>query len=209
MPSPRGASRKTPLSKNISRTKVSACQEKEEEAARFGCVAKRWNDNHVSMSYLMAMDMDQDSPQVRIPPPVFLLACVLVGWGMHGLYPISLWSFPFRGIIAAVFCVTGVGVILQCAVRFQKAKTGIKPWKTTTRLVGTGFYRVSRNPIYVSFVLIAVGVAFAVDSLWILILTVPLVGILDRYVIRKEERYLESKFGEDYRNYQKRVRRWV
>jgi protein-S-isoprenylcysteine O-methyltransferase Ste14 len=61
----------------------------------------------------------------------------------------------------------------------------------------------------VAFLLVALGIACAVNSLWVLLMTIPLIVILDRYVIFKEEKYLEQKFGEEYEAYRRQVRRWV
>ena len=100
-------------------------------------------------------------------------------------------------------------MVLSCAGRFKKAKTGIRPWEPTTQIVTTGLYRFSRNPISCGFILMGLGIAFAENSLWIVFLQAPLIFALDRFVNPKEECYLENKFGDEYKALKKRVRRWI
>ncbi len=155
------------------------------------------------------MDVEQDSAQVGVPPPLMLVACVLLGLGLHGAYPIQLVPDALRFLLALPFFAVGVGTVFSCATVFKKAKTEIKPWKTTSTIITTGVYGFSRNPIYCSFVLVGASVAFAVNSLWVVLSQVLLVVILNKLVIQKEERYLEQKFGDEYRAYKERVRRWI
>jgi protein-S-isoprenylcysteine O-methyltransferase Ste14 len=138
-----------------------------------------------------------------------VLLCVLAGAGLQWLYPIRLFPSPWHWVLAILLIMDGIFLILYCAWIFKKAETDIKPWKRTSRLITTGIYRFSRNPIYVAFLLVALGIACAVNSLWVLLMTIPLIVILDRYVIFKEEKYLEQKFGEEYEAYRRQVRRWV
>lgn len=154
-------------------------------------------------------EVDRDSAQVRVPPPLLLLLSILAGWGLHRLYPARGVPQELRFVLGIPLLVLGVGLILYCAQLFRRANTDIKPWKTTSRLITTGVYRFTRNPIYLAFVLIGLGAALAVNTLWIALLQIPLVALLTKLVIAKEESYLEAKFGNEYRNYRQRVRRWI
>lgn len=156
-----------------------------------------------------SMQIEQDSAQVRIPPPLILLSCVLLGAGLHWIYPVQLAAGPLRWIVAGLLIFTGVAIILYCAWIFRKRSTNIEPWKKTSHLITSGIYRLSRNPIYSSFVVVGLGVAFAVNSIWIVLMMLPLILVINRIVISKEERYLEEKFGENYRSYKRQVRRWI
>ncbi len=73
----------------------------------------------------------------------------------------------------------------------------------------SGPYRFTRNPIYLGMTIIFTGIAIAADSIWVLALLVPVLVIMNIGVIMREERYLEGKFGEDYRQYKASVRRWL
>jgi protein-S-isoprenylcysteine O-methyltransferase Ste14 len=155
------------------------------------------------------MQIEQDSAQVRIPPPLISLSCVLLGAGLHWIYPLHLAAGSLRWLIAGLLIFTGVAVILYCAWTFRKRGTNIEPWKKTSHLITSGIYRISRNPIYSSFVIVGLGLAFAVNSIWIVLMMVPLVLIINRIVIAKEERYLEEKFGDVYFSYKEKVRKWI
>jgi len=99
--------------------------------------------------------------------------------------------------------------VLACGLVFRRAGTSVPTQTPTTALVIRGLYHYSRNPIYIALSLVHLGVAVAVDSPWIAA-TLPIVLIVIRYgVIAREEAYLEAKFGQAYRDYKARVRRWL
>src|ERR1700730_5244051 len=77
------------------------------------------------------------------------------------------------------------------------------------RFVTLGVFRKSRNPVYLGMLLLCAGVAFLANSLWILVLVLPLAIILQKGVIEPEESYLEKKFGDKYLRYKAKVRRWI
>jgi protein-S-isoprenylcysteine O-methyltransferase Ste14 len=79
----------------------------------------------------------------------------------------------------------------------------------TTTIVDTGPYRFTRNPIYLGMVLGLIGLAIALNSLWLLLTLVPFAVVIRYGVIAREEAYLERKFGDVYRRYRARVRRWL
>jgi protein-S-isoprenylcysteine O-methyltransferase Ste14 len=92
---------------------------------------------------------------------------------------------------------------------FRRRATAVQPWKPSTALVGGGPYGFTRNPIYVGFALVYVGVAVLSRSWTMLALLAPCLILTDRGVIAREERYLSAKFGADYDAYRARVRRWL
>src|SRR5687767_6546123 len=132
------------------------------------------------------MDIDKDSAQVRIPPPLFLLSSILLGAGLQWIYPIPIVPDIMRWILSPLFVLSGIAIVIYCVVLFKKAETDIKPWKTTSHLVTSGIYQFSRNPIYFAFVLIGLGIAFAINSFWIALFQIPLVLMINRFVIAKE-----------------------
>ena len=83
------------------------------------------------------------------------------------------------------------------------------PWTPSARLVQDGPYRFSRNPIYLAFFSLYLGVAFVFDSGYILIMLVVVFVLFDRMQVPREERYLQEKFGDEFRQYKEKVRRWV
>jgi len=154
-------------------------------------------------------DSGSDNAGVRVPPPLIFL-----GFLVAGLWADSPW-FEGRmaewGVTAAggVLAALGLALILTSVPRLKKAGTKVEPWKPTTTIVTTGAYRYSRNPIYLGMVLVHGGLAVGGAS-WAALATLALSVLVTRtYVIAREERYLEAKFGQVYTDYKARVRRWI
>ncbi|MFP5353383.1 MAG: methyltransferase family protein, partial [Actinomycetota bacterium] len=95
------------------------------------------------------------------------------------------------------------------AATFIRKKTGVAPWTPATTLVTEGVYRVTRNPMYLGMTLLYLGLALGLGLMWALALLPVVVAIVDRFVIRREEAYLDRKFGAAYRDYRASVRRWI
>ena len=105
-----------------------------------------------------------------------------------------------------------VGGFVMIAIgsrRFAAAGTNIPPTLPTTALVVDGIYGRTRNPLYLGLILIYLGLGVAAGSLWAIGLVVPLLWVINVGVVKREERYLERKFGDAYRDYKARVRRWI
>ncbi len=94
-------------------------------------------------------------------------------------------------------------------VSFRRAGTSMVPMNPTTALVTSGPYRLTRNPMYLGMAFLYVAFAFALGVIWALAFLPAVVVIVDRFVIAREEPYLERKFGQAYRDYKVRVRRWL
>jgi protein-S-isoprenylcysteine O-methyltransferase Ste14 len=90
----------------------------------------------------------------------------------------------------------------------EAAGTHVNPYQPALQLVGHGPYRFSRNPMYLSMMVGYLGVVLMINGVWPAIMTVPLAWIIQWGVVAREERYLEDKFGDRYRDYRKRTRRW-
>src|SRR5688500_9314591 len=100
------------------------------------------------------MKADADSAHVPVPPPLLLLASILIGVVLHFLFPLPFVSGSTRWLPGAALLCLGIGTIVWCAAMFRRADTAIQPWRTTSSVVRAGPYRWSRNPIYLSFVLV-------------------------------------------------------
>ena len=94
-------------------------------------------------------------------------------------------------------------------VHFFQAKTDIRPDKPSSNLIKSGLYRYSRNPLYVSGLLLQLGIALLMNNFWIILLVPVSKVVFDRYIIAREEAYLERAFGEVYLDYKRTVRRWL
>jgi protein-S-isoprenylcysteine O-methyltransferase Ste14 len=123
--------------------------------------------------------------------------------------------FPNPGIDVGHWIIGGtlilIGLILATAgIRnFSRADTPVQSIEPTRALVTTGIHAWSRNPIYLGMFLLYGGIGIVAQSLWILILTLPLAIAIRHGVAAREEEYLERRFGDSYRDYKARVRRWL
>lgn len=153
----------------------------------------------------------RDTAGVVAPPPLIYLSGVSVGWILNYFYPAQIVFLPREAeIVGGVVFVGIAGWIIVAAFRaFRQAKTNIEPWKPTTAIVSSGVFGFSRNPVYLAMTLLYLGVALLLDSIWILLLIIPVLFLITVGVILREEKYLTEKFGDEYLNYKKRVRRWL
>ncbi|MER8551565.1 isoprenylcysteine carboxylmethyltransferase family protein [Mesorhizobium sp. M0976] len=147
---------------------------------------------------------------IALPPLIFLgfLAAATVLEVLAPL-PVMAGQALARYLAGAVLAVCGFVLIFMAAGRFQAAGTNIPPTLPTTALVVDGIYRWTRNPFYLGATLIYLGLGVAAGSLWGIALVIPLLWVINTGVIAPEERYLERKFGDAYRAYKTRVRRWL
>ncbi len=151
----------------------------------------------------------QDRAGVITPPPIIYLIALAIGLLVDWLYPFQVLPTPFV-IGIGLLLIAAAGPIVISALRaFSRAKTTFDVRKPTSAIVTNGPYRFSRNPGYVSLTLLYGGIACLVNSLWVLLMVVPAVTVMHFGVIKREERYLEAKFGDEYREYKTTVRRWV
>ncbi len=112
-------------------------------------------------------------------------------------------------MIGAPLLVIGSLVIIYSKQALSQQDQPSEPGVTTTSIVDSGMFSYSRNPLYVGLTLCYCGLAFAIDNLWLLILLPFTLITVQIALITPEERYLEKKFGDEYRAYKKRVRRWI
>jgi protein-S-isoprenylcysteine O-methyltransferase Ste14 len=157
------------------------------------------------------MTNDVDNANVRFPPPLIYLGFLVLGiWAgrMLGIPGLPIDRVSLR-IIGWIVIATGIVANFFGAGLFHRLRTAIIPFKPATRLVTSGIYRWTRNPMYLGLALLYAGIAILFDSLLALVLLTPVIAIIRSYVISREEAYLERTFGDEYRAYKARVRRWI
>jgi protein-S-isoprenylcysteine O-methyltransferase Ste14 len=149
---------------------------------------------------------------VIAPPPLLALAAILFGLLLDGLFPAFvltvLLDFGQRMIVAGVLFAVSAAFGIPAVLAFRRAGTHVEPWKPASALVTHGIFRLLRNPMYVALIVFVAAVAVAFASDWMLVMTVVLAFTLHFGVVRREERYLEARFGADYRDYCARVSRY-
>jgi len=149
---------------------------------------------------------------VIAPPPLIYVAGLALGLGADWLF--DLEALPERSTAGGLWLGLALGgfglaLIFWAGSRFIGAGTPLPPYKPSTTLVTDGPYRRSRNPIYLGMAFVYLGVVCATASLGALVLLPVVILVMEFGVIRREERYLEARFGEAYRAYRQQVRRWI
>jgi protein-S-isoprenylcysteine O-methyltransferase Ste14 len=142
-------------------------------------------------------------------PPLIYLGAIALGLSLHFTWPVRLVPRGVSGPLGGTAVLVAVALFLSAARTFRTAGTPVSGNRPTTTIVRTGPYRWSRNPIYLSFSLLQLGIAFCVNSLWLLVTLIPAVALMSFVVIPREEQYLETRFPSDYLPYKASVRRWL
>jgi protein-S-isoprenylcysteine O-methyltransferase Ste14 len=151
----------------------------------------------------------KDTAGVIARPPVICLAFLLAGLALEFAWPAAAFPNLVRYPAGAALIALGVGIMAAALRLLRDAGTPHETDEPTTAIVRGRLYRLSRNPIYVSLILVYAGIGIAAGSLWVLGLLLPLIAVIRYGVIAREERYLERKFGEEYLRYKASARRWL
>ena len=152
---------------------------------------------------------EKDRPGVPIAPPLLFVIPILVSLVLEWLVTTSFVHGAFRWTLGVLFFLAGIALNVGGFITQKRAGTDPIPFNPSTRIVSHGLYRFSRNPMYIGFALWTLAAAILVNSLWTL-LAVPIgLVLVNQLVVRREERYLERKFGDEYLSYKRRVRRWI
>lgn len=149
--------------------------------------------------------------RLRIPPLGAVVMVGLLTWGCARAFPERNVELPFRTWLAATVLLLGVACSILGVAAFRRARTTVNPLtpEAATALVVSGIYRLTRNPMYLGFLLFLLA-----ESVWlanpVALLAAPaFVLFLNRFQIEPEERALQARFGPDYGAYAARVRRWI
>lgn len=157
----------------------------------------------------MMGEPSSDSPNVVVLPPLLYGAGLAFGFLLQWLVPRHILSTDARYLVGGALLVTGAVLAMWGRRVMEQAGTNVNPREPTTALVVAGPFRFSRNPLYVALTLMYLGLALLTNALWVLVLIVPISLVLHFGVVRREERYLEAKFGDAYRSYRSDVRRYL
>jgi protein-S-isoprenylcysteine O-methyltransferase Ste14 len=142
------------------------------------------------------------------PPFVYLFA-IVAAVALDFMQPLRFLPNELGALIGIPIVVAALVLSLLSARRFKAAGTPVPGNRPTTAIVRSGPYRWSRNPIYLAFSVLQLGIACWLNSLWVLGTLAAVFGLMTWVVIPREERYLECKFGPEYLEYKANVRRWL
>ncbi len=150
------------------------------------------------------------SSGVRIFPPLIQIASIGLGFLFQWAVPVRIPGDLHHGRLAGyVLLAAALGLMAWSLIGMFRAGTTPNPTRPTTALLIRGPYRFTRNPMYLAWELVVIGVGLAANAPWVILMALPAAWITVLLVIGKEERYLETKFGAEYLNYKARVRRWI
>ena len=152
---------------------------------------------------------ENETAGVVAPPPLIFGAAILLGALLQRLAPLPFLPDGLARSLGVGVSALGVFLFVWAVVTMTRARTPVPTRRATKRIVTHGPYRFTRNPIYLAFSLIQIGLACAYDAVWVLITLALALVVMNAGVISREERYLTRRFGKTYTDYRARVRRWI
>ena len=146
---------------------------------------------------------------LKIPPPILVL--ILVSSNYFSSKKIDLFHLPNQNLISILILLIGMLILINPIFKFIKSKTTIDPikFKKVNKLIISGIYKYSRNPMYLGLLMIVISTS--IFFLNIFSITTPLLFYcwINRFQIKREEIFLTEKFGEEYMSYKIKTRRWI
>ena len=145
----------------------------------------------------------------KIPPPIVVL--ILVISTFFSSKKIDLIQIPFQSLISIFILSIGILILLNPVLKFKKSKTTINPikFKKVNKLVTSGIYKYSRNPMYLGLLMIVISSSIFYLNIYSILTPLFFYLWINRFQIKREEVFLTEKFGEDYLSYKKKTRRWI
>jgi protein-S-isoprenylcysteine O-methyltransferase Ste14 len=157
------------------------------------------------------MTKEQDHPNTSpiVHPPVVALLFVVIAHFFGELIPLPFLAPAVLRAVGLAMSLVGFLLGIAAFLEFRKAHTTLDPHGAARQLVTSGIYRYTRNPIYLGFLLLVMGLPLYSGLYWGILLAPLYVLLMNRLIIQHEESYLERKFGKTYTSYTSRVRRWL
>jgi protein-S-isoprenylcysteine O-methyltransferase Ste14 len=156
---------------------------------------------------------DSRGPNVRIPPPLLFAMPLLTGFIVQHFVPIHIvtGANPARTLrlVGIAEIVIALVLMVWAMSTFVRLKTPIIPVHRARALVNEGPFRLTRNPMYLGFTVLYLGITFVANAFWPLVFLPEAIALTYLFAIRLEEAYLTREFGDAYRDYCSRVRRWI
>lgn len=153
--------------------------------------------------------MQRDNPGVIVRPPLLYGAAFIAALVLHWFWPLPILGHSIALWPSIALLVLALAIVIPGRGALKAVGTNVDPSLPTTAIATSGPFRLSRNPLYVGLTLFYLGLTLAFNTWWGVVLLGPILGIMHRGVVLREERYLEHKFGEHYRQYRSRVRRYL
>jgi protein-S-isoprenylcysteine O-methyltransferase Ste14 len=152
---------------------------------------------------------DERGAKVHFPPPLVFAGFALLGVGLDYIAPIPFFTSVWMRVLGIAVLLGGLALMIAAVREFRRTGQDPKPWKPSPELVLQGPYLFTRNPMYVGFTIVQIGLGIALGYLWISLLAPAALLVVHFIAVVPEEKYLEEKFTDSYREYRRRVRRYM
>jgi len=149
---------------------------------------------------------NEETPGVIAPPPLIVATAIAVA---EALSVAREWPLRLPSLLGPLSLTASLLLACWALLHFVRARTPAEPWRASRRLVVGGPYRLTRNPMYVSLLLLQAGLGVVRANGWYFVMLLPAWYALHYGVVLREERYLRKRFGEPYRQLLDRTRRWI
>jgi protein-S-isoprenylcysteine O-methyltransferase Ste14 len=153
--------------------------------------------------------MSKTPERAALPPPVLYVSTILIALALSYALPVPLPNNDWSRALAIALILFGEGLSFWAMWRFRQEHTTASNFSTTAQLLQDGPFRLSRNPINLGDTCAYIGLALLMGSLWPWLFLPGVIYLMNRLVIRPDEKELQEQFGETYRAYCRRVRRWL
>jgi protein-S-isoprenylcysteine O-methyltransferase Ste14 len=157
------------------------------------------------------MENKKDNPGVYIPPPLFYVVVFLAALFLQKEFPINPGLFRGQGmkILGIIFIVIALFFLIRSFRQFFQSKNTLVTIWPASSLQTNGIYHITRNPMYLGLAIVYLGLSCLIGNWWNIILFPFLLLLVQQYIIKNEEKYLERRFGNEYAAYKDKVRRWL
>ena len=157
------------------------------------------------------MAKEQDHPNISpmVHPPVVALMFIVIAYFFGRFTPLPFVAPLILQYVGLIMTFVGFLLGIGAFIEFRKARTTLDPHGSAKQLVTSGIYRFTRNPIYLGFLLMVIGLPLNSGLYWGIVVAPFYILLMNRLVIEREEAYLEKKFGKIYTSYKSQVRRWL
>lgn len=155
------------------------------------------------------MTKPKDHAGIRIPAPTLTILHITMAILLGRFAPLPIHPPAFAQMLGLGFAALGFILGVLALIEFKHVRTALDPKKPAKGLVTSGIYRYTRNPIYLGFVFMLIGLPLSMGTYWGVILIWPLITFTNNLIIKHEETYLKKEFVDQYLDYSSRVRRWL
>ncbi len=155
------------------------------------------------------MEENLKHPRVLMPPPLIYLGGMAVGYGLDRALDMTIASPRWSQLLSVPLVLAALLLIVSTLIIFRQHRTTVLPHRAASTLVTAGPFRYSRNPIYLGFTCLHIACALSLASIGIAVMLVPVLFVMNRHVICAEEAFHAQQFGDQWHDYQQKVRRWL